>query len=103
MFVALFKFENDFAEQGQHYALTLASQSCFCFSFFDFKSRAVQGNAFNAPSFAIGKRWHDLTAVLALHVLIVHWIPVHTVRYLRPCVERLGSCNSACRIAAVTG
>ena len=103
MLGTLFMFKYIFAEHGQHYALTLASQSCYCFSFFDFKSRAVQGNTFNASFFAIGKRWHDLAAVLALHVLIVHWTPVHPVRYPGPDVERPGSGDSACRVAADTG
>jgi len=60
--------------------LTLAFTTFVLFQFFNvFNARAEHGTAFNHSFFRNRWLWLSLVAVLALQVLVVHWVPAQAV------------------------
>ncbi len=76
----LYLFRQALEMYGQTYALTLAFTTFVMFQFFNvFNARAETGSAFNTHFFRNGKLWLSLACVLALQVLVVHWLPAQSV------------------------
>jgi Ca2+-transporting ATPase len=76
----LYLFRQALEMHGQTYALTLAFTTFVMFQFFNvFNARAETGSAFNTHFFRNGKLWLSLACVLALQVLVVHWLPAQSV------------------------
>ena len=61
-------------------AVTLAFTTFELFQFFNvFNARAETGSAFNRHFFGNRMLWLALTAVLALQLAVVHWVPAQAI------------------------